>query len=148
MNIAYYTQLYKPARKIWFYIRNFASYLVPNAYMRWHGRRLIRSLSATKLDSAMLRADYYCRLPKNCTLANQAIRIGEVSDDYHDLEEKLHYYIAHPEAAEAIISHAHDYIRTFLDKRQEAAVQWLTAQRYFERTGQQALLGTNYRIDR
>ena len=341
MNIAYYTQLYKPARKIWFYIRNFSSYLVPNAYMRWHGRRLIRSLSATELDSAMLRADYYCRLPKNCTLANQAIRIGdyhypwhsrhkfvtyffdlyrvvrcfpedmrflrlfgdvnkeqkeptfvksrpivgnnetsmcvllklnqvrhfhflhdsklfrdkqnrivfrnlvfenqpqritfleryfmhpmvdagmvneasgvnrpewvrpymgigeqlsykfvaciegndvatnlkwvmssnsvavmprprfetwfmegmlrpdyhyiEVADDYHDLEEKLHYYIAHPEAAEAIISHAHDYIRTFLDKRQEAAVQWLTAQRYFERTGQQALLGTNYRIDR
>lgn len=339
MNLAYYTQLYKPARKILFYIHNFVGYMIPNVYIRWSARRLIRSLSPKEFGTALQRAEYYCRLPQNSTLPHTAIRIGnyrypwhskhkfvtyffdlyrvvrcfpndmhflrlfgdineeqkeatfvksrpiisnngtsmcvllklnqvrhfrfirdyktfrnkqnrivfrnlvfehqpqrikfleqffmhplvdagmvnsnpkvnhpewkrpymsigeqlnfkfiaciegndvatnlkwvmssysvavmprprfetwfmegtllpdyhyiEVSDDYHDLEEKLHYYIAHPEKAEAIINHAHDYVRTFLDKKHEMAVQWLTAQRYFEQTGQQKLLGTKYRI--
>lgn len=334
MNIAYYTQLYKPARKIWFYIKNFASYLMPNTYVRWRYLRLMSSLSVSELDAAKRRAAYYCRLPEGSALSDTAIRVGdfrypwhgkhkfvtyffdlysvvrgfsdnlrffrlfgdvikeqevptivksrpiisdggksmcvlfklnqvrhfqfvhdskafrdkqdclvfrhlvfhnqiqrikflercfthplvnagmvndvpeenypevkhaewkrpymsigeqlnfkfiaciegndvatnlkwvmssnsvavmprprfetwfmegilrpgyhyiEVADDYHDLEKKLQYYIAHPEEAEVIISHAHEYIRMFLDQRQERAAQWLTAKRYFEGTGQ------------
>ena len=41
----------------------------------------------------------------------------EVKDDFSDLEEKLNYYIAHPEKAEEIIAHAHEYVAQFRDKK-------------------------------
>ena len=34
----------------------------------------------------------------------------EIKADYSDLEERLHYYIAHPERAETIIANAHRYV--------------------------------------
>lgn len=58
----------------------------------------------------------------------------EVADDYHDVEEKLLHYIHHPEEAEEIVRHAHQYIEQFTNKRLERATQLLTAQRYFENT--------------
>ncbi|MCR5180753.1 MAG: lipopolysaccharide A protein [Bacteroidaceae bacterium] len=60
----------------------------------------------------------------------------EVAADYHDLEQKLQYYIQHPEEAEAIIYHAHEYIKQFGNRRLELASQLLTARRYFSQTGQ------------
>lgn len=60
----------------------------------------------------------------------------EVADDYHDLEDRLRYYIDTPEAAETIVKNAHEYIRKFQNDRLERAAQLLTARRYFELTGQ------------
>lgn len=60
----------------------------------------------------------------------------EIKSDYSDLEERLHYYIEHPEKAEAIISHAHEYISQFFDPSRERLISLLVLQKYFECTGQ------------
>lgn len=60
----------------------------------------------------------------------------EVKADYSDLIEKLEYYIAHPEKAEAIIEHAHAYVDEFRDRDRELLIARLTAARYFRLTGQ------------
>lgn len=58
----------------------------------------------------------------------------EVKDDYSDLEEKLNYYIEHPEKAEAIIQHAHEYVKQFQNNRREAIVSLLVLDKYFKQT--------------
>lgn len=60
----------------------------------------------------------------------------EIRDDYSDLEEKLDYYIQHPEEAEAIIENAHAYINTFRNKVEEDVVSLLVLEKYFHQTGQ------------
>ena len=57
----------------------------------------------------------------------------EVRDDYTDLPEKIQYYLDHPEEAEAIIAHAHEYVAQFLDKRRELLIGRMVADRYFSR---------------
>lgn len=59
----------------------------------------------------------------------------ECRPDYSDLEERLHYYIAHPDEAEAIIRHAHDYVARFRDSRRERIITHLVLQKYFAHTG-------------
>ena len=58
----------------------------------------------------------------------------EVKSDFSDLIEKLEYYIAHPDEAEDIIRHAHDYVRQFTNKRIELATQLMVAEKYFKLT--------------
>ncbi len=60
----------------------------------------------------------------------------EVKDDFSDLEEKLNYYIAHPDKAEEIIRHAHEYVAQFQDKRREEIISVLVAEKYFRMTNQ------------
>ena len=60
----------------------------------------------------------------------------EIKADYSDLEERLHYYIAHPERAEAIIANAHRYVRQFRDRKREKLIALLVLDRYFRCTGQ------------
>ena len=60
----------------------------------------------------------------------------EIEKDYSDLEEKLNYYIEHPEEAEAITRHAHEYIGQFLDKKREKLISLLVLAKYFRMTGQ------------
>jgi hypothetical protein len=60
----------------------------------------------------------------------------EVRDDYSDLEEKIDYYIAHPEQAQQIIDHANDFARQFYDSRRERFISLLVMKKYFEKTGQ------------
>ncbi len=60
----------------------------------------------------------------------------EIRPDYSDLEERMRYYIAHPEEAEAIIAHAHAYVDRFRDRRRERLVSLLVLERYFAATGQ------------
>lgn len=60
----------------------------------------------------------------------------EVKEDFSDLEEKLHYYIAHPNEAEAIIANAHDYIQPFLDAEREEDIALLVLERYMKLSGQ------------
>ncbi len=60
----------------------------------------------------------------------------EVKDDYSNLIEKMEYYIAHPEQAEAIIQNAHDWVDQFRDKKRERLISLLVAKKYFEKSGQ------------
>lgn len=60
----------------------------------------------------------------------------EIKPDYSDLIEKLEFYIANPEKAEAIIRHAHEYVDRFRDPDCELLIARLTAGRYFRLTGQ------------
>lgn len=58
----------------------------------------------------------------------------EVNDDFSNLEERLQYYIDHPEEAEAIIKHAHEYVDQFRDKKREKLISLLVLKKYFEIT--------------
>lgn len=60
----------------------------------------------------------------------------EIKEDYSDLIEKMEYYIAHPDEAEAIVRHAHEYIRQFKDRRMEKIVSLAVVEKYFRLTGQ------------
>lgn len=57
-----------------------------------------------------------------------------VRSDFADLEERLHYYIDHPDEAQAIINHAHDYVDQFRDARRERLISLLVLQKYFQFT--------------
>lgn len=63
----------------------------------------------------------------------------EVKEDFSDLEERLRYYIDHPDEAEAIIRHAHEYVAQFRDAKREKLVSLLVLKKYFEMT--QKMLG-------
>lgn len=62
----------------------------------------------------------------------------EIKDDYSDLEEKLWYYISHPDEAEAIITHAHEYVDRFRDADKELFTARMVAKRYFELTNERS----------
>ncbi|CAE6880947.1 glycosyl transferase family 90 [Vibrio sp. B1FLJ16] len=64
------------------------------------------------------------------------IHYVEVKDDYSDMIEKMEYYIANPEQAEAIIQNAHDWVDQFRDKKRERLISLLVAKKYFEKSGQ------------
>lgn len=58
----------------------------------------------------------------------------EVKEDFSDLEERLTYYIDHPDEAEAIICHAHEYVKQFFDGKREKLISLLVLKKYFEAT--------------
>lgn len=58
----------------------------------------------------------------------------EIKADYSDLEERVNYYITHPEEAQQIINNAHAYIKPFLDKKREKLISLLVLDRYFSLT--------------
>ena len=58
----------------------------------------------------------------------------EVKDDFSDLEERLTYYIEHPEEAEAIIEHAHEYVNRFRDQERERLISLMVLKKYFDIT--------------
>ena len=60
----------------------------------------------------------------------------EVREDFSDFEEKIRYYIAHPEEAEEIIRHAHEYVDQFRDTEREELLQLMVLKRNFETSGQ------------
>jgi hypothetical protein len=59
-----------------------------------------------------------------------------IQDDYSDLEERMNYYIAHPDEAQKIIDNAHDYVRQFMNPRLENLISLMVLQKYFEKTDQ------------
>ena len=60
----------------------------------------------------------------------------EVREDFSDFEEKLRHYIDHPEEAEEIIRHAHEYVAQFRDTEREELLQLMVLERYFKTSGQ------------
>lgn len=59
----------------------------------------------------------------------------EVRADLADLEEKMNYYTAHPDEAEAIIRHAHEYVEQFTDKKREEIISLMVLDKYFGTVG-------------
>lgn len=60
----------------------------------------------------------------------------EIKSDFSDLDERLCHYMQHPEEAEAIIEHAHEYVEQFKDKEREQLISLLVLNKYFKMTGQ------------
>lgn len=58
----------------------------------------------------------------------------EIKPDFSDLEERLNYYIEHPQEADAIISHAHEYVEQFKNAKRERLISLLVLKKYFEET--------------
>lgn len=69
-------------------------------------------------------------------LLEPGVHYVEIRDDYSDLEEKMRYYISHPEDAKRIVKSANRWAAMFRDKKIEKQLQIAVMQRYFERTGQ------------
>lgn len=62
----------------------------------------------------------------------------ELRDDYADLAEKVQYYVAHPEAAGAILDAANQWVAQFRDPVRERMVVLLVLWRYLYASGQLA----------
>lgn len=60
----------------------------------------------------------------------------EISPDFSNLEEKLRYYITHPDEAETIVRHANEYVAMFKDECRERLISLLVMDKYFRMTGQ------------
>ena len=60
----------------------------------------------------------------------------EIKPDFSDLEERLQYYMAHTDEAQAIIEHAHEYIDQFKNKKREQLISLLVLEKYFKMTEQ------------
>lgn len=57
-----------------------------------------------------------------------------IAEDFSDLEQKLVYYIEHPEKAEEIIENAHIYIKQFKNEDIEHQISLLVLEKYFNLT--------------
>lgn len=60
----------------------------------------------------------------------------EIKPDYSDLVERLEYFIAHPDEAEAISRNAKEYVAQFLDPEREKLISLMVLDKYFRMTGQ------------
>lgn len=58
----------------------------------------------------------------------------KVEKDFSNLEEKINYYIKHPEKAQTIIQNAHKYVAQFQDKKREKLISLLVLDKYFNLT--------------
>lgn len=56
----------------------------------------------------------------------------EVEADFSDFEEKINYYLAHPEEAEQIARNANEYIAQFKNKKREKLISFLVLEKYFQ----------------
>ncbi len=64
----------------------------------------------------------------------------EVKPDFSDLPEKIEYYLAHPDAAKAIIDQAHAFVAQFQDRLLEDLLCLKVLERYAEMSGQKNAL--------
>lgn len=60
----------------------------------------------------------------------------QIREDFSDVEEKLTYYINHPEEAKQIVQHANEYVDQFKNKKREDLLSLLVLEKYFVKTGQ------------
>ena len=60
----------------------------------------------------------------------------EISEDYHDLIERINYYEAHPDEAKAIVQHAHEWVAQFRNQKREDLISLMVLDKYFRLTGQ------------
>lgn len=60
----------------------------------------------------------------------------EVKEDFSDLEDKMDFYIKHPEEAQKIIDQANLYTKQFQNKEDEELLSIMVLYKYFRQTGQ------------
>lgn len=60
----------------------------------------------------------------------------QIRDDYSDLEERLKYFLTHPDEALQIIKNANKYMSQFRDKKREDLISLMVLEKYFVVTGQ------------
>lgn len=60
----------------------------------------------------------------------------KIKHDFSDVEERMQYYIEHPEEALEIIKHANEYTKQFQNKKREDLISLQVLKKYFENTGQ------------
>lgn len=58
----------------------------------------------------------------------------EIKTDFSDLEERVKYYMAHPEEAQQIIRHANEYVSQFRNRKREKLISLMVLNKYFEKT--------------
>lgn len=58
----------------------------------------------------------------------------EIKPDYSDFIERIQYYIDHPNEAQSIIAHAHEYVNQFKNPKRERLISLLVLNKYFELT--------------
>ena len=58
----------------------------------------------------------------------------EVKPDFSDMIERMNFYISHPEEAQKIIDHAHEYVRQFQNPKRERLISLLVLDKYFRQT--------------
>ena len=54
-----------------------------------------------------------------------------LKDDFSDAEEKINFFIKHPDHVKKIISNANDYVEQFKNKRKEKLISLLVLDKYF-----------------
>ena len=59
-----------------------------------------------------------------------------IREDFTDLEEKLNYYLKHPEKVRQIIQNANEHAQQFKYKYREDLLSLLVLEKYFVQTGQ------------
>ncbi|TDE21607.1 lipopolysaccharide A protein [Vibrio owensii] len=60
------------------------------------------------------------------------VHFVQVKDDFSDLDEKMDYYLEHPNEAEEIIQNAHRWVEQFKDPKRERLISLLVAKKYFD----------------
>lgn len=58
----------------------------------------------------------------------------EIKPDFSDIAERIAYYNNHEDEAKAIVEHAHEWVRQFLDKKREEVISYLVMRKYFQHT--------------
>lgn len=58
----------------------------------------------------------------------------EIKEDYSDLEEKLEYYLSHPQECQEILTQAKKHVAPFYNKRREFLSQLKVLEKYFRLT--------------
>jgi len=60
----------------------------------------------------------------------------QLNDDYSDIEDRVNYYLGHPEKSLEIIRRANLYCDQFKDRKRETLISLLVMKQYFEQSGQ------------
>lgn len=64
------------------------------------------------------------------------VHFAPLQDDFSDLDEKIAYYLAHPEEAKQMVRNAQTFVSQFRDSRREALIGMKVLEKYARLSGQ------------
>lgn len=67
------------------------------------------------------------------------VHYAVIKDDFSDLEERLQYFMQHPDEAQQIVKNANDYVSQFKSAKRESLISLLVLEKYFYMTGQKQI---------
>ena len=65
------------------------------------------------------------------SLLEPGVHYVEIAPDFHDAEDKLRYYIEHPEEAESISKASREWVCQFFNEEREKIISYLVLTKYF-----------------